>query len=459
MLQGVEAQDSTVLYSAAIYGAGSTSQRSSFWLHSNQYGTVSTSGNFALAKFAINKRYHPGNPRIIQWAAGIEAVASYGKQGDIFLSDAYMAAKLGPVEVLAGQKKSITGIVDTVLTSGSLSISGNARPIPVIQIAIPEFYPLNFTGGFLSVKASYSDGLLNSSDINYGAARHIPNTYFHQKSVYFRLGNEQMKLNGYAGMNHQAVWGGESEIYPIQEISNSKAYWHTVTGTQYNHMRLGNHFGTIDLALKWKQENWTYFVYRQNVYDTGSLFKVVNFQDGLNGLSIKRTKRITEPYFVFNSFLLEMVYTKNQRNNNPMSGLGIYETANYYNHFIYRNGWSYYGRNMGTPLIANATDDRQDVRSTEFTHNNRIMAFNLGATAAWLNSNLLFRCTYSRNFGTYVNPLPYGKNQFSFIINGEHNLNGRRGLAIQLTAASDIGQLYRNSNSIMLGVKKTGFLN
>jgi hypothetical protein len=461
LLQHSEAQDSTLVYDIALHGAGSTAQLTPFWMHANQHSTVPTSGNFALGKLSINKIYHPNDPRIFQWSAGVEAIGSLGRKGNIFLSDAYIAAKVGAVELMAGQRKAMTGIVDTLLTSGSLSVSGNARPIPRLQISIPTFYPLHFTDGFLSIKASYSDGILNGSYINYGSILRVPNTYFHQKSVYLRLGKEHTRLVGFAGMNHQAVWGGERDIHPIQQISKARVYWHTISGKQYNYLRFGNHFGTIDFALQWKGRKWTYLLYRQNVYETGSVFRVINFSDGLNGLSIKRNKKNNEPYFVFNSFLFEMVNTSSQQNDKPFLALGIFEKGNYYNHYIYRNGWSYYGRNMGTPLVSRLSVKEGDKTShpAEFTNNNRLIAFNFGATASWLNTNLLFRSTYSRNFGTYVNPLPNSQNQFSLIIQSERELKGTRGLVFTVSAATDIGRLYQNSNSIMVGVKKAGFLN
>lgn len=135
------AQDSTLKYNASIMLSGA-SAATPFWIQANQNGTIPNSGNFGTGQFGVYKIYNPNNPRILQWSAGAELIASYGTSTKLFASDLYVASKIGHFEILAGQKKHMTGLADTLLTSGSLSVSGNSRPIPRLQIAMPEFYPL-----------------------------------------------------------------------------------------------------------------------------------------------------------------------------------------------------------------------------------------------------------------------------------------------------------------------------
>ena len=454
------AQDSTLTYTGSVSAAGAT-DNTPFWMRANQYGAVPSSGNFILGDFSIYKIYNPNDPRIFNWSAGAEVITSYGTASNVFISDLFATARIGKFEILAGQRKNVTGLMDTLLTSGSLSVSQNARPFPRLQIAIPEFIPLYFTNNYVSIKASYSDGLLHSSAINYGSVPEVRETYFHQKTIYFRFGQAENKILGYAGINHQAVWGGEKEISPINNMKQSEAYWHTITGKAYNYNRIGNHFGTIDLGIQWKRKDWTYFLYRQNIFETGSLFKVINVTDGLNGLSIKRNKRIKERYFTINSILLELVGTKSQENNNPFSGFALFEKGNYYNSHIYVNGWSYFGKSIGTPLIGNKNDIRGDLENnvSEFTNNNRIVALHGGVTASWLNIDLLLKSTYSRNFGTYISPFSKRKDQLSVLLNAEKKINKFSGSTIFTSIGLDIGDLYSNSAGLMIGIKKSGFLN
>lgn len=455
------AQDSTVYYRASLLVSGSTDQ-TPFWAHANQNGNIPMDGNFGLANVGIYKVYNPHNPRTFQWSAGLQAIGSYGKSANGFLSDAYIAAKLGKIEIMAGQKSNVMGIMDTTLTSGSLSVAGNARPFPRIQISSPDFIPFYFTKNFVSLKFSYSEGFLGSSQLNYGIERDISYTYFHQKSLYFRFGDNRSRLKIYVGANHQAVWGGEEKITPLYQLEPLKAYWYTISGKTLGYSKVGNHFGTIDLAAEWRGNKWSYFVYRQNIYETGSLFKIINFEDGLNGIRVKRIKPLPAKaaQFAFQSFLFEVIGTNNQTNNAPLSGLSIYEKGNYYNSYIYRRGWSYFNRGMGTPLAPafNITDPALPSNAAEFTNNNRFWAFHTGMTATWLKTYFGFRGTYSRNSGSLLTPFESVKEQFSLSLTAERNIKVLKGCSVFGNATSDFGRLYPKSYGLIVGLRKSGFL-
>jgi len=457
------AQDSTLLFSTGILVSGS-SEQTPFWVAARQHGAVPSSGSFALGQFALRKIYQPNDPRIFQWSASAELIASYSKKANFFLTDAYLAGKLGPVELLAGQQKSFTGLVmDTTLTSGSLAMSGNARPFPKIQLSIPEFYALAFTNNYVSLKASYSDGMLQGSGIAYGSTRLVKQTYLHQKAFYLKFGDNQNRLHIYTGFNHQVVWGGEKLLDPLHNLSPGKAYWHTITAKKLDYRIIGNHFGTIDLGGSWRQPLWTFGVYRQNIFDNGSLFKIINYTDGLNGISAKRNRRPSrkETYFSLNSAVLEVVGTKSQFNANPASGLGIFEHGNYFNHYIYQNGWSYRGYNMGTPLSPSkgSTNENLPESASEFTNNNRFWAIHTGLTASWLSMNFTFKGTHSLNYGTYISDFGHVKHQTSVFLSAEKHISFLNGSNLSAGISADAGSLYPKSYGLVIGLKKSGFLN
>ena len=60
---------------------------------------------------------------------------------------AYIKAKFGAFEIYAGRRKEIFGLVDSTLSSGSYIWSGNALPMPKIQISTPNFVSLPYTKG------------------------------------------------------------------------------------------------------------------------------------------------------------------------------------------------------------------------------------------------------------------------------------------------------------------------
>jgi len=455
------AQDSTLKYNVVVVASGSTGQ-TPFLGHTNQNGSTPLNGNYILGRWGVSKIYNAYDPRLLKWRAGAELITSYSTKENVFFTDLFVAGKLGPLELMAGQEKQTTGLVDSTLSSGSLAISGNARPLPRIQLSIPEFYPLYFTGNFVAIKASYSDGVMGTSRLLYGNLKYEPYTYLHQKTLYLRLGFPDQRFSFYTGFNHQVIWGGENRLWPTDNMTVADAYWHAVSGKAKNFKKIGLHFGTIDLGAEWKGLNWSFLAYRQNIYETGSLYRIINFEDGLNGFRMQRSDPLPESakYFALQAVVLEVIGTKNQVNSAPPFGLSIYQNGNYFNSFLYQSGWSYKGFGLGTPLIPQqgTTDSQLPTNPSQFTNNNRLWAFHTGISASWLGATIVFKGTYSINYGSYLTPFDQATKQLSVFISAEKKMPFWRGTSVIASLASDYGKLYPNATGLLIGLRKNGFV-
>lgn len=453
------AQDSTVTYSANIQ-ASLANGMTPYWLQTNQYGAIPQNGSFVSGQWGIFKVYNPGNPRLIQWSAGAQLITNTGKSNTIFFTDLYAALKIGPVEISVGPRREFMGLSDSTLTSGGIAMSGNTRPYPKFQIATPNFVNIIPFNDIISFKFNYSDGLLGSSKINYGNVKEIPVTYMHQKSLYFRVGGKRHKLSLYAGFNHQAIWGGEEKIF-AGGLKTWEAYKYVILGKPWANSRVGNHFGTIDIAAEWRGNAWNIFLYRQSIYEDGSLAQLANIQDGLNGLRFRRAKIDRNDLSLkLNTLLLEFVYTKEQGGDVFNFDQGIFGNDNYFNHYVYDQGWSYRGRALGTPLVAatNMLSNHIPRDGRGFTINNRIMAIHLGLMGSFNKIDFLLKGTYSQNFGTYATPFSPSLNQYSFLIRAEKPVHIWNTSLLSLSLAGDQGKLYPNTSAITIGWRKVGFL-
>lgn len=454
-------QDSTIIYSLKL-DASISNANTPFWLQSNRFGNIPTSGSFVSTQWGTYKIYNPGNPRLLQWSAGAELIGNVSKVNSIFFSDLYIAGKLGIIELSIGHKREVGGIADTCMTSGSLAISGNSRPYPKIKISTPNFIKIIPSIDIVALKFSYSDGLLGSAKIHYGNVTHIPSLFMHQKSLYFRLGGPQYKLSLYAGFNHQAMWGGESKIF-TGGLKQPEAYKYMVTGKPWAGSRVGNHLGTIDLGAEWRGKDWEIFVYRQSIYEDGSLKNLSNVADGLNGLRFKRSKIDRNSNSIkFNVILLELINTKNQGGSIFDYNSHIFGKDNYYNHYVYSQGWSYKDRSIGTPLIIpqsmNHAGSNSPTNDSLFTINNRLLGLHLGLNLAWKKVSFLVKSTYSQNFGTYDLPLVPKKNQFSILFRAQRNIPVWKQSVVGVSLSADIGNLYPNASALTVNWYKTGFL-
>ena len=450
-------------YSLDAGGTIATSSKNPFWNYTNQYGIVpDRSPNLLLSGsiFSEFKADSSGkNKGLMDWGYGLTGVGSISNKLKTFIPVAYIKARLWEFQLSVGKDKNMTGLLgDTTLSSGSFAISGNALTYSRIQISIPKFVSLPLLNQTLAVQGNYSDGLLGSAQVGFGNTSHVPRTYMHQKSLYIRLGVPQGRFFLYGGFNHQAIWGGESKIF-TGGLQPKKAYKYVVLGKVWEGSRVGNHFGTIDLGMEYKAYDWVYFLYRQSIYEDGSLYKLSNIKDGLNGIVLKRNNKLVTSSLHINTLLAEFIYTKNQGGEVFDFATTTFGRDNYYNHYVYNQGWSYKGRGLGSPVIPNDNVTRSELdRNSSFTNSNRLWAIHVGMGGNWNKVSWKIKTLYSQNYGTYNQPFSSTVKQLSYIVHAEKYINFLQGCHLSINVASDVGKLYYNSSSINLGLRKTGIL-
>jgi len=452
-------QNSALSYRFVGTGAMTTRQ-TPFWLHANSFGLVPVNGPYITLQGGVYRNYAASNKKI-DWKAGVELVALANPKPDLFLSDAYLMVRLGKVEVLVGQKKGIHGFMDSTLSSGPVAWSGNARPFPKVEVTIPDFQALAFTRNFIAIKGNFADGMLGKARVQYGNVHEVPDIYLHQKSLYVRMGKPQQKLHLFGGFNHQVMWGGEYRIF-TGGLKPSQAYKYSVIGKSWASSRVGNHFGTIDFGGDWRGKKWTISGYRQNIYEDGSLAQLTNLSDGLNGLLLTRNDDDSAAFRnpIINKILLEFLTTKSQGGSIFDFQNGIFGRDNYFNHYVYTQGWSYRGRALGTPLLSNQSLFRENIPRSDsaFTTNNRLWAIHLGLVGQMNGIKIITKGTYSQNFGTYNRSLLPSKGQFSFFLKGEKKLSRHRNDYISVQLAADAGGLYPFTMGVGVSWRKDGIL-
>ena len=403
-----------IKYTAEAGTIISTNGETPFWLRANQYGIVPNQSPIFTLRGSVSSDYKKAITKENQyklskfdWGYGLNIIGNVGKENQFLIPEAYVKAKYGAFEIYAGRRKEIFGLVDSTLSSGSYIWSGNALPMPKIQISTPNFVPLGFTKGFLSFKGNYAHGWFENSRTD------VKNFYLHQKSLYFRLGKPDWKFHFYGGFNHQVQWGGEL-LYPDpknefsidgQVGSSFNDYLNVVTGkslagvgdTTKNGItdalnRSGNHLGTIDFGFDINTNNFSILCYRQSIYEDGSLAYLSNINDGLSGVSItfKKTERAN---FHFNKVIFEYLNTTSQGGSigGESTSSRLRGRDSYFYNSLYRDGWQYNFNIIGTPFL-NLTD------------RNRIYAY-YGSADFQLNSiEFKTKIAFLSSLGSYSNP-------------------------------------------------------
>ncbi|WP_223834297.1 capsule assembly Wzi family protein [Spirosoma profusum] len=456
-----------------------TSGKTPFWLRANQYGTVPLQNSFmrleAEAHADYQARDSTGYRPKMDWGYGANVIVNAGASSQVLLTEGYLKGRIGAFELYAGRRKEIIGLVDTLLTSGSYIWSGNALPFPKIQLALPAFTPIPFTKGVLSVMGTFSHGWFENQ------GRLVQGTYLHQSSFYGRIGKESWRFKFYGGFNHQVMWGGYSDhLDPGVSVngklpSNIKYYPAVILGirnpfpddqtiqtiTHFEENRIGNHLGSIDLAAELDLNTVNFYAYRQFFYDDGSLFYGTNLDDGLNGLRIRpKRENGLRSNFYLSQITVEYLFTGSQGGNAfVLDDPKLRGRDDYFNNGQYLDGWTYFGRTVGTPFLSPQSEVRPNLPPRSGIANNRVSLFHLGLTGVLLDKiNLTTKLSVSRNAGTYPIPYPNLPTQFSGLLAASIPLNILGGTEIKAMFAFDAGDLLPSSTGMFIALRKSGVL-
>ncbi|WP_373514778.1 capsule assembly Wzi family protein [Persicitalea sp.] len=391
------------------------------------------------------------------------------RQADQYLlPEAYIKINWKHWGLMVGRERRIIGIVDTTLTSGSYSWSGNSLPVPMVRLSVEDYIPLGILKNIISFKGSYVHGWFN--------VPYIQGAYLHQKTFYGRLGKPEGRFHFQFGLAHSVTWGGSADYLRDSPVAvNGKLttnfgdyVWGVVLGkiprdkmnsrfTMFDGTnRVGNHVGHYDMALDWKIKKTSFLFYRQHPFEDASGLQFQNLPDGLYGLSIRRGDE--PPSFVsVKKFVAEFLYTRNQSGPVFDPAARYQGRDDYFNHAQYRQGWSYLNHGMGTPFIPLGEGTRQEVYADrEFFPTNQTKLIHLGVELLLAKKiRLLAKYSSGMNFGTFNVPFLTPVRQQSSLLSLDAPLFSGGNTRIKAQLAYDKGGLYPESLGGYLGFRSS----
>lgn len=456
-------------YEFEVGGFFATGTRLPFWMEANNFGVPPNARNTAMIRQKIYSMPDSSHKRL-RFSFGIDAAALNGGETAIRLPEAYGQVNVGKIYLFAGRKKQVHGIGDTTLSSGSMTWSGNTLPIPQVQIGFSDFQRL-FNGFYF--KGHLAHGW-------YGEQVYSKGSFLHQKSLYFRIGNNNSKIKLYSGVLHSVQWAGTPKYDTYNQegkVVDGKFAddWFTFsqvffpraalvdTTLGYSKFevenRFGNHVGQIDFAGEINARNFTLRGYRQIPVETGrTIGSLSNLDDGVYGISITNKNKDS----FFEKLVVEYLYTLNQHSYHGLIARLLKKPykefmndAFLFNHAQYKDGWSYKGRIIGSPFLIPQKElrvERKIQNDFIFANNNRIRAAYIGFSGKLSNVQLLFKGSFSRNFGAISFPQS-PVNQYSYLFSANVPLR-KIGGYFRTTIALDQGDLIYDNYGVNVAFVK-----
>ncbi len=425
-----------------------------FWFVANRHGKIQSSGQFLnVSEITLSRGYLKSSKLSYSWGANL--VTGLGKSNYYQLNQAYAGLTYRGWEFIGGTFYDEVRYSGLSTTNGNIARSLNARPVPMVRFSTQGYKPVPFLQNRLNFKAEYDEGLLNDN-------RYVKGAHLHHKSLYFSTQPKNSWTVEF-GLEHYAMWGGTSRSESIGKMPDGwKDYWRYVFAlpggkdfpTIDRNNSSGNQLGTYQLSVVRDFSELKIVFYISHPWEDNSGLNLHNRRDNLLGLHIDFNDK--------NNFITDVVYeftnTRNQSHrdssqlwNKKTNSWRKLEIDDYFNHTVYRSGFTYHQMVMSSPLFIPADTENGILAGIK---SNRFFSHHLGAKGN-INQNIIWKglLTYTQHLGTYVKPFTTAQKQVSGLFEISYNNSGFP-LELTLAVSADSNTVLGNNIGFQFSLTK-----
>lgn len=470
------------------------SNKTPLWLNANKYGLSSLEKGNGYMRAAVERPLQADSAR--RWAIGyaVDIAVPAGYTSDFIVQQAFVEARWLHGTLGIGSKEYPMELKNQRLSSGSQTLGINARPVPQVRIALPEYWQLPFAKGWLHVKGHIAYGIMTDDSWQHEftgkRSKYADDVLYHSKAGYIKIGKSTAPLSLELGLEMAELFGGKpykpnrnGEMERIPTNTGLSAFWNAfvpggkdATDGMYKNNE-GDILGSWLMRASYDSEKWRVSVYADhffedhsqmffldnNGYGTGSDWNKIKhnryfmyaFKDIMLGgeLNLKRGTWLRD-------IVVEYLYTKYQSgpyNHDRTQNISDHVAGmdDYYNHSTY-TGWQHWGQVIGNPLY------RSPIYNTNGhirIYDNRFWALHLGASgrpARRIEYRVL--ATYQEGWGTYADPFTKRHHNISFLTEATYGLG--KGWKATAAYAMDFGsrQMLGHNAGMQITVSKSGLL-
>lgn len=481
----------SLAYRAELQGTVSGGDHNPLWLNANRYGLSSLKKSNGYLRGAIERPLSLDKDRKWGVGYGLDVAVAAGFTSTLVVQQAFAEVRWLKGMLTVGAKEQPMELKNQELSSGSQTFGINARPVPQVRLALPDYWTIPGTRKWLALKGHIAYGKTTDDgwqkDFTNQEHRYTENGLYHSKAGYLKVGKAGKPFSVEMGIEMACMFGGTAYMKEddgdkvFENASDLKAFFHAlipgggeVNETTYRNDE-GNQLGSWLLRLNYDAQDWCVSLYADKYFEDHSAMFMLDYDGYGTGEEWNTKKDNRYLLYDFKDFMLgaelqlrqgtwlqnivvEYLYTKYQsgsvyhdRTKSYSDHIGGLDE--YYNHHILM-GWQHWGQVMGNPLYLSPLyneDGRIEVK------NNRFKAWHLGISGQpipRLHYRLL--ASWQDGLGRYKNPYTHTKYNTSLF--AEVGWAFKDGWKASAAWGADFGSIRGDNNGIQLTVSKTGIL-
>lgn len=358
----------------------------------------------------------------------------------------------------AGMKEHERTFLFNPLSSGDLTVSNNARPIPQIRFGFWDFVDIPLTNHWVQIigdiaYGKFLDSKWNEQHYNYFNGYLTTNVWFHYKRLHLRS-NPDKPFVATVGMQHAAQFFGTLKKYDkgvcietVKPHNFWKSFLNVFIQAQYSDSQNegealnfeGNHLGSWDLKFDYRLKNDDKIsLYVMKPWEDGTGIGWQNGFDGVWGIAYKwaNNRILKGAVFEYLDFTNQAgPFLHEPTDNIPTNTTG---GDDYYNNFMY-SGWANYGMSIGSPVLKSTIYNTDGC--LKFL-DNALRGFHAGVDGRIGNVDLRVLLSWKKSKGTPYFPRAKKVQSTSMMIGGYYRFPKVEGLSLNAQIGFDAGDLY-----------------
>lgn len=479
-------------YRVELQASLSGGDHTPLWLNANKYGLSSLEKVNGYVRAGVARPLTADDGKKWGLGYGLDVALAHHYTSTLVVQQAYAEGRWLKTTLTVGSKEYPMELKNNALSSGSQALGINARPIPQVRFALPDYWTVPYTKNWLAVKGHLAYGKPTDDnwqkDFTHQQNRYTEGALYHSKAGYLRFGPKNITFE--LGLEMACQFGGKTfrmggpqDDAVYENAQDLHSFWNAllpasgkdVTDNVYSNAE-GNHLGSWVARLNFDYETWNLGLYADHFFEDNSSMVHVSYAgygEG-NEWDVKKDNR----YFLhdfkdwllgtelklkdvswLNDIVVEYMYTKYQsgplyHDHTPAMSEHICGKDNYYNHLLF-TGWQHWGMVMGNPFYLSPLYNED---GTIQVKNNRFTAWHLGLSgdpSARLHYRVL--ATWQRGYGNYHELFREPEENVSILAEASYRLQD--GWLLKAALGMDSGHIYGDNVGCQLTVVKTGLFN
>lgn len=464
------------------------------WLNANRYGLSSLESRNGYLRVQLDRPLRTDSARRWGMSYGLDVAAASHFTSHFVLQQAFVEVRWLHGVLTAGAKNYPMELKNNRLSSGSQTFGINARPVPQVRLAVPEYWTVPGFHRWLHFKGHAAYGIYTDDDwqrsFTQKHSRYVRHTLYHSKAGYLMIGKPEAfyPVTVEMGLEMGAQFGGTSyhaneggKAYTVGATHGFKDFFNAFIPGGFDesdgeyHNISGNQLGSWVARVSYDAERWKLSVYGDHFFEDHSQMFLLDF-DGY-GSGDDYNKTVKHKFFLYSlkdimlggelnlrrgrwirDIVVEYLYTKYQSgpiNHDHTRNIPDHVAGrdDYYNHGNY-TGWQHWGQVIGNPLYRSPIyNDNGQI----MVKDNRFVAWHMGIDgqpAERLDYRVL--ASWQRGYGTYNDPYVKPRHNVSFMAEATYRLP--RQWTVSCAYGMDFGGILGHNAGLQLTISKSGLI-